>query len=222
MELQPILHVWLNHDQDLVDLTLTTTRSEHGHNAQQQETLHTNERHPFLTREKGFIPVSQLKPGMHVRRADGSYGIVAKLVVVPGAKWMYNLTVAQDHTYAVGLNQWIVHNIDCDNTLNTLLSDSANQPFNDKYTLSGMAFLKHSSRDGGDAIWGKYGGSPSSVNARGADFIDQVLNGEDTNWRVLDRGNRYSGPVLDGILPDGRGARWLLNDALDFIGFLDP
>lgn len=55
--------------------------------------------------------MSHLKPGMHVRQADGSYGVVAKLVVVPGAMWMYNLTIAQDHTYVVGLEQWIVHNV---------------------------------------------------------------------------------------------------------------
>ena len=31
MELQPILHVWINHDNDLVDLTVThTTHAIHG------------------------------------------------------------------------------------------------------------------------------------------------------------------------------------------------
>jgi RHS repeat-associated protein len=114
MELEPIQHIWLNHDNDLVDLTLVaTTRDAHGKTSQQKEVVHTNERHPFLTKEKGFVPVSQLKPGMHVLQADGSYGVVAKLVVVPGAGWMYNLTVAQDHTYAVGMEHWIVHNSNC-------------------------------------------------------------------------------------------------------------
>lgn len=81
-----------------------------GKATRKSEVIHTNEKHPFLTKEKGFIPVSQLKPGMHVLEADGSYGVIAKLVVVPGALWMYNLTVAQDHTYTVGFGQWIVHN----------------------------------------------------------------------------------------------------------------
>lgn len=111
MELKPIQKVWLNHDNDLVDLTLTIAiKDAHGKVKQQQEVIHTNEKHPFLTKEKGFIPVSQLKPGMHVLEANGHYGIVAKLVVASGAMWMYNLTVAQDHTYAVGMIQWIVHN----------------------------------------------------------------------------------------------------------------
>src|SRR5579884_4429283 len=103
MEQQSVLHVWINHDNDLEDLTLVaTTKDVHGKGTQQSEVLHTNEKHPFLTKEKGFIPVSQLKPGMHVREADGRYGTVVTLVVVPGAMWMYNLTVAQDHTYTVG------------------------------------------------------------------------------------------------------------------------
>lgn len=144
MELEPIQKIWLNHDNDLVDVTLvaptqnahgkaTCTKDTHGKTAkkgapnkatctkdeqeqttEKKEVIHTNEKHPFLTKEKGFIPVSQLKPGMHVLEADGRYGVVAKLVVVPGAMWMYNLTVAQDHTYAVGLDQWIVHNTGLD------------------------------------------------------------------------------------------------------------
>ena len=116
MELEPIQHILLNHDNDLVDLTLVaTTKSADGKATQKSEVIHTNEKHPFLTKEKGFVPVSQLKPGMHVLQANGSYGVVGKLVVVPGAMWMYNLTVTQDHTYTVGMAHWIVHNDDaCD------------------------------------------------------------------------------------------------------------
>ncbi|HLG76764.1 MAG TPA: polymorphic toxin-type HINT domain-containing protein, partial [Ktedonobacteraceae bacterium] len=112
MELEPIQHLWLTHDTDLVDLTLTTTlKDARGKGTQHSEVLHPNEKHPFLTKEKGFIPVGQLKPGMHVREADGRYGTVVMLVVVPGAMWTYNLTVAQDHTSTVGVGQWIVHNV---------------------------------------------------------------------------------------------------------------
>ena len=112
MELEPIQHVWLNHDNDLVDLTLTTTTvAQHGKIVTKtSETLHTNKKHPFLTKEKGFLPVSQITLGMHVLRADGTYGAVTGWKVVSGAKTMYNLEVAQDHTYTVGTDQWIVHN----------------------------------------------------------------------------------------------------------------
>lgn len=94
-----------------MDVTLVApVKGSHGKVTRQKEVLHTNEKHPFLTKEKGFIPVSQLKPRMHVLQADGSYGVVARLTLVPGTQAMYNLTVAQDHTYAVGTEQWIVHN----------------------------------------------------------------------------------------------------------------
>jgi hypothetical protein len=112
MELQPILHVWIDHDNDLVDLTLTTVeRVQHGRGViRQSEVIHTNKKHPFLTKEKGFLPVGQIKLGMHVLQADGQWGIVTGWKVVAGSMTMYNLTVAQDHTFTVGVGQWVVHN----------------------------------------------------------------------------------------------------------------
>jgi RHS repeat-associated protein len=112
MELEPILHVWINHDHDLVDLTITTTtKGEHGKPATRtSELVHTNQKHPFFTREHGFLPVGQIKLGMHVLRADGRVGVVTGWKVVPGTKTMYNLEVAQDHTFTVGSGQWVVHN----------------------------------------------------------------------------------------------------------------
>jgi hypothetical protein len=104
-------------------------KDAHGKTTQQKEVIHTNEKHPLLTKEKGFIPVSQLQPGMHVRQADGSYGVVTKLVTVSGAMWMYNLTVAQDHTYTVGFEQWVVHNVDpCEGGDITNVDDPGGKP----------------------------------------------------------------------------------------------
>jgi Pretoxin HINT domain len=112
MEQEPILHVWINHDNDLVDLTLTTTTAAHHAKAatKTSEVIHTNKKHPFLTKEKGFLPVGQITLGMHVLRADGTYGVVTGWKVVPGAEMMYDLEVAQDHTFTVGIQQWVVHN----------------------------------------------------------------------------------------------------------------
>jgi hypothetical protein len=112
MELEPILHVWINHDNDLVDLTLTVTKTDaHGkHTSKTSEVIHTNQKHPFLTKEKGFLPVGQLTLGMHVLEADGQYGVVTGWKVVAGTKALYNLEVAQDHTFTVGVGQWVVHN----------------------------------------------------------------------------------------------------------------
>jgi hypothetical protein len=74
------------------------------------EVIHTNQKHPFLTKEKGFLPVGQIKLGMHVRRADGTYGVVTGWKVVAGTQVMYNLEVAWDHTFTVGVGEWVVHN----------------------------------------------------------------------------------------------------------------
>src|SRR5579883_3521048 len=111
MELQPVQHIWINHDNDLVDLTLTTTSFQQGKAVRvASEVIHTNKKHPFLTKEKGFLPVGQIKLGMHVLRADGQWGVVTGWKVVPGAMTMYNLEVAQDHTFTVGAGEWVVHN----------------------------------------------------------------------------------------------------------------
>jgi RHS repeat-associated protein len=112
MELQPVLHVWINHDNDLVDLTLTTrVPATHGKpSIKMSEVIHTNKKHPFLTKEKGFLAVGQIKLGIHMLRADGTYGVVTGWKVVPGTRVMYNLEVAQDHTFTVGAGQWVVHN----------------------------------------------------------------------------------------------------------------
>src|SRR6266851_6717446 len=115
MEQEPILHVWINHDHDLVDLTITTaTQGQHGKAATKtSEVIHTNQKHPFFTMEHGFLAVGQITLGMHILRADGRVGVVTGWKVVPGTKTMYNLEVAQDHTFTVGVGQWVVHNANC-------------------------------------------------------------------------------------------------------------
>jgi RHS repeat-associated protein len=111
MEWQPILHVWVHADNDLIDVTLTPLVAPKGGKTHPQtDHLHTTSEHPFLTKEKGFLPAGQLKAGMHVLRADGSFGLVTNWKRVPGTAVMYNLTVQQDHTFVVGLDQWVVHN----------------------------------------------------------------------------------------------------------------
>ncbi|WP_136625179.1 polymorphic toxin-type HINT domain-containing protein [Dictyobacter kobayashii] len=107
MELEPIQHVIVTTDHDLVDLTISTQApAKH----LSSETIHTNKKHPFLVAGKGFVPVGQLRLGMPIVEANGQLGVVTGWKSVPGSLVMYNLTVTQDHTYAVGTNHWIVHN----------------------------------------------------------------------------------------------------------------
>jgi hypothetical protein len=112
MELQPILHVWMHSDNDLVDSTVVTVDhgSSHKMQVRKGELLHTTSEHPFLTTERGFLSAGQLVIGMHILRADGRTGIITGWKIVPGTRVMYNLEVAHDHTFTVGDGQWVVHN----------------------------------------------------------------------------------------------------------------
>jgi len=112
MELQPILHVWIHSDNDLVEITVVMVDHGSSHKTQVRkgELLHTTSEHPFLTTERGFLPAGQLVIGMHILRANGSTGIITGWKIVPGTKVMYNLEVANDHTFTVGAGQWVVHN----------------------------------------------------------------------------------------------------------------
>jgi len=116
MELESVLHVWIHQDNDLVDLTVTTTtKAQHGSRStitMTREVIHTNKKHPFFTIEQGFLAVSKITLGMHLLRADGRVGKVTGWKVVPGTKVMYNLEVQQDHTFTVGVGMWVVHNSD--------------------------------------------------------------------------------------------------------------
>jgi hypothetical protein len=133
-ELQPIIQIITHTDADLVDLTLRFPSSTYqsGLPTQRTEVIHTNERHPFLTKEKGFTPVSEITPGTHIVRADGSTGVVTTRTVDSGSVTMYNLEVAADHTFVVGDGQFIVHN-DCptlrDGTAITLPADQIEHSF---------------------------------------------------------------------------------------------
>ncbi len=53
-----------------------------------------------------------LRIGEQVQRLDGSYGVVVALRHLFGVAVRYNLTVAEDHTYAVGAAAVVVHNTD--------------------------------------------------------------------------------------------------------------
>lgn len=83
-------------------------------------------------------------------RADGRYGVITGYKVVPGAKVMYNLEVAQDQMFTVGVGQWVVHNSDtCGLASSGGLGDR-----NDAGTPSGFAddakLTDHFNRRGSD------------------------------------------------------------------------
>jgi hypothetical protein len=76
------------------------------------EPIETTPEHPFYTGERGWVSASELRVGDHIRSAKGGYGVVRATVIVQRSQRMYNLTVAEAHTFFVGGGEWLVHN-DC-------------------------------------------------------------------------------------------------------------
>ena len=74
------------------------------------ETLETTPKHPFFTRERGWVDAIDLRMGEHVPRLYGPDGVVQARSVVPRVQPMYNLSVATAHTFFVGEEGWLVHN----------------------------------------------------------------------------------------------------------------
>jgi RHS repeat-associated protein len=130
---QTVEHVWLNHDGDLLDVTLRHDNASqvsappkrkeqrvaveaHGSQAPptttaSDQTIHTTERHPWLTVDKGWLEAGELRLGEQVVRLDGSTATVVGLRQRVGEQAdYYNLTVSQLHTYAVGSGRVVVHN----------------------------------------------------------------------------------------------------------------
>ncbi|MFF3566102.1 polymorphic toxin-type HINT domain-containing protein [Streptomyces sp. NPDC002574] len=95
-----------HHDNDLIDLTI---RGQDGKNA----TLHTTSEHPFWDETKhAWIPAGKLKAGHELNTDQNRHVVLVAVHVRPGSAYMYNLTVADLHTYYVlaGYTPVLVHN----------------------------------------------------------------------------------------------------------------
>ncbi len=125
---QTVQHVFIDHDSDLLDVTLRSTptrgppAAHHSQHSQKQpaaaasheETVHTTASHPWLSAARGWVRAGKLRLGERVLRADGTTATVVGLHVVSGAASMWDLTVSRVHTFAVGAGQFVVHN--CEDT----------------------------------------------------------------------------------------------------------
>jgi RHS repeat-associated protein len=85
------------------------------------ETLKTTADHPFYELESApwlvagetrgrWTEAGDLALGNTLWQADGTIGVVQSVELVEQPHWMYNLTVAEAHTFFVGDGQWLVHN----------------------------------------------------------------------------------------------------------------
>ncbi|MCG8349623.1 MAG: hypothetical protein MI924_17805 [Chloroflexales bacterium] len=97
--------------------------------------LETTPEHPFFTRTPGWVAARHLTPGAEVRRLDGGYGVVTRVVLAVRVQPMYNLTVATAHTFFVGDDGWLVHNCGGGKSISTQIpAKKVNQMANRKWT----------------------------------------------------------------------------------------
>jgi hypothetical protein len=94
----PVTEIWARQHQVVVYLTIDG------------ELIETTLEHPFYTIEGEWVTAGALHVGDHIRGADGSDGVVERVELGVAPQVMYNLTVAEAHTYFVGVGQWLVHN----------------------------------------------------------------------------------------------------------------
>lgn len=136
---QTVQHVFIDDDTDRLDVMLRATPTRgppitaKGQHTQPQtqpiataeETIHTTASHPWLSADCGFVRAGVLRIGEQVVRADGTTATVVGLRVVSGAANMWDLTVANVHTFAVGAGAYVVHN--CGATYNDMAQTRANE-----------------------------------------------------------------------------------------------
>jgi hypothetical protein len=92
------------------------------------EEVVTTPEHPFYTAEGGWTDAKDLEPGDHLRKADGSYGVVGTVTFEDSPRRMYNLTVGTVHTFFVGEGQWLVHNTCLPDVVRYSIEDSPTPP----------------------------------------------------------------------------------------------
>jgi hypothetical protein len=92
---QPVEQVWVNHDDDLLDLTVTASDGT-------PATIHTTQHHPFWdVTQNGWVEAGNLRAGDQLRGLDGRGATVVGATIVAGAADMWDLTVAQDHDFLI-------------------------------------------------------------------------------------------------------------------------
>ena len=101
-----VQHVWINHDNDLLDLTI---RTKQGHTAN----FHTTANHPFWDdTTHTWVSAGKLHQGDALNTVTNGHAYVVTAQHTPGSARRWNLTVQQLHTYYVvaGGVPILVHN----------------------------------------------------------------------------------------------------------------
>lgn len=70
------------------------------------QVIGTTSEHPFFVINKGWTPAGALKPGDQIASHDGQDGVVEEVFDTGEVQAVYNIRVAECHTYFVGCSGW--------------------------------------------------------------------------------------------------------------------
>ncbi|SDJ32214.1 RHS repeat-associated core domain-containing protein [Frankineae bacterium MT45] len=107
--IQMVTKIWVNHDSDLMDVTVTA--------GGKTSTLHATQHHLFWDgTRRAWVEADQLGRGDHLRADDATITTVTSTAAISGASDMWDLTVANDHDFYVGssVTNALVHNCPVD------------------------------------------------------------------------------------------------------------
>ncbi|WP_329410362.1 polymorphic toxin-type HINT domain-containing protein [Streptomyces sp. NBC_00704] len=184
----------LHHDDDLVDLEARGTDGK-------VVTIRTTAHHPFWDdTAHAWTEAGRLALGHTLKSADGSRVSLIGVLARPGAADMYNLTVADLHTYYVlaGETPVLVHNSGGCPDLDAL-SQSGMRPAKGKTTHAGREYQKHMNRGDLPVVPGK------ELKTAGQDLLDDILTNPQTATSAVNSGNFAGGTRY--IMPDPAGGR---------------
>lgn len=103
IELKEVLNVWVKETDELIHVTTSDG-----------ETIDTTSNHPFWVEDEGWVAAGDLDVGDELTTTDGRQVEITDIEIEKLAEpiVVYNLEVADDHTYFIGEYEVLVHN-DC-------------------------------------------------------------------------------------------------------------
>jgi hypothetical protein len=85
------------------------------------QTIGTTSEHPFWVQDRGWLPARLIASGDRLASHNGNWHLVESVTPSSEMKTVYNLTVADHHTYFVGCQDWKfgvwAHNVSCQDIL---------------------------------------------------------------------------------------------------------
>lgn len=183
---QPIEHVIVTADKETSDLRLEREGVD--------ETLGVTREHPFWVRDQGWVKAYRLAPGDQVFTESGAWARVVSNTPRTTRQYVYNLSVADDHTFFVGkVGAW-VHNCAAAISANAAASPRAQVVYQ---------IVETNLATGGTEVL-KYGISSTGVNALG--FSLRAERQVAALTRLAKPGYAYSSRVIRQVA-SGTGAR---------------